>query len=121
LACSNRHGRGDYYGRRRSYLAWFAAAACAHARDPERALSEACWDDLALTGGLTLTDCLNKARAAYDATRAKKKAEHRALDAQRDLLRSNPDSRRAHLQEKHLRIGGEHDRAWRAVALRRWS
>ena len=73
-ALLKRQGSGSYYGRRRGYLDWFAAAACAQARQPERALTEACWDDLALAGGgLTLADCLNKARAAYDATRAREK------------------------------------------------
>lgn len=104
---AGKQGRGGYYGRRRGYLDWFAAAACAHARDPERSLSEACWDDLALAGGgLTLTDCLNKARAAYDTTRAKEEAEQRAREAERELLRSSPDARRAHLQQNQLRIGG---------------
>jgi protein involved in plasmid replication-relaxation len=87
-ALLDRRGRGGYYGRRRGYLDWFAAAACSHARDPERALVEACWDDLTLAGGgLTLSDCLNKARAAYDATRAKKEAEQRALEIAHRLAR----------------------------------
>lgn len=100
---------GGYYGRRRGYLAWFAAGSCAHAREPERALSEACWDDLALAGGgLRLLDCLNKARAPYDATRAKEEAEQRALEAQRQRLHANPNARRAYLQEKRFRVRGEH-------------
>ena len=108
-ALLDRRGGGSYYGRRRGYLDWFAAAACAHARDPERAFSERCWDDLTLAGGgLTLTGCLNKARVAYDATRAKEEAEQRARDAQRERLRANPEARRAHLQEKRLRFHGEH-------------
>jgi hypothetical protein len=90
-------------------LAWFAAAACAHAREPERMLAERCWDDLALAGGgLTLTDCLNKARAAHDAHRAKEEAEQLARDEQRARLRANPGALRAYLQEKHLRFRGEH-------------
>jgi hypothetical protein len=106
-ALLDRKGRGSYYSRHRGYLDWFAAATCSHARDPERALSEACWDDLTLAGGgLTLSDCLNKARTAYDATRAKEEAEQRARETQRDRLRSNPDARRAHLQEKQLRFHG---------------
>lgn len=104
----DRHGRGNYYSRRH-YFEWFAAAACAHAREPERAIVEACWDDLALAGGgLTLTDSLNKARVAYDARRAKEEAERRARDEHRARLCSNPDARRAYLQEKHLRFHGEH-------------
>ena len=100
---------GSYYGRRRGYMDWFATAACAHARDSERALTEACWDDLTLAGGgLTLIDCLNKARVAYDATRAKEEAEQRARDADRERLRTKPEARRAYLQEKHLRFHGEH-------------
>jgi hypothetical protein len=90
-------------------LAWFAAAACAHAREPERALAETCWDDLALAGGgLTLGDCLNKARAAHDAHRAKEEAEQCARDEQRERLRTKPEARRAYLQEKHLRLPGDH-------------
>jgi hypothetical protein len=108
-ALLKRQGSGSYYGRRRGYLDWFAAAACAHAREPECALAEACWDDLTLAGGgLTLTDCLNKARAAFDATRAKQEAEQRALDAKRERLRANPEARRAYLQERPLRFDGEH-------------
>ncbi|HVC86318.1 MAG TPA: replication-relaxation family protein [Gaiellaceae bacterium] len=108
-ALLERRGGGSYYGRRRGYLDWFAAAACAHARDPERAFSERCWDDLTLAGGgLTLTDCLNKALVAYDATRAKEEAEQRTRDAQRERLRAKPEARRAHLQEKRLRFHGEH-------------
>ncbi len=108
-ALLKRQGSGSYYGRRRGYLKWFAAAACAHARDPECAISESCWDDLALAGGgLTLTDCLNKARARYDATRAKDEAEQRARDGQRRRLRANPETRRAYLQESHLRFHDDH-------------
>lgn len=104
-----RQGGGSYYGLRRGSLDWFAAAACAHARDPERALSEGCWDDLALAGGgLTLTDCLNKARAAYDTMRAKEEAEQLARDKQRGRLSTNPEARRAYLQERHLRFHGDH-------------
>lgn len=99
----DRHGRGNYYSRH--YFEWFAAAACAHAREPERALVEACWDDLALAGGgLTLTDCLNKARVAYDARRAKNEAEERAREAKRERLRARPEALRAHLAEKHVRL-----------------
>ena len=109
LALLNKHSRRSYYGRRRGYLDWFAAAACAHAREPERALSQACWDDLALAGGgLTLSDCLNKARTAYDATRAKEEAQQRARDAHRERLRTRPEARRAHLREKHLHFRGGH-------------
>ena len=103
----DKQGRGNYY--RRHYFTWFAAAACAHAREPERMLAEACWDDLALAGGgLTLTDCLSNARVAYDQRRAKEEAEQRVRDEQRERLRANPEARRAYLQEKHLRFHGEH-------------
>jgi hypothetical protein len=108
-ALLDKQGRGNYYNRRRGFFDWFAATACAHTRDPERALAEACWDDLTLAGGgLTLTDSLNKARYAYDATRAKQEAEQRALDAKRERLRAKPEARRAYLQEKPLRFHGEH-------------
>jgi hypothetical protein len=78
LLDKHRRYSSSFYGDwgRGGTLAWFAAAACAHAREPDRALGEACWDDLALAGGgLTLSDCLNKGRAAYDGRRAKEEAE----------------------------------------------
>jgi Replication-relaxation len=109
LALLDKQGHGNYYNRRRGFFDWFAAAACAHAREPKRALSEACWDDLTLAGGgLTLTDSLNKARTAYDAARAKEEADKRARNEQRKRLRTNADARRAYLLEKHLRFHGEH-------------
>jgi hypothetical protein len=111
LLDKHRRYSSNFYGDwgRGGSLSWFAAAACAHAREPERALGEACWDDLAFAGGgLTLSDCLNKARAAYDAARAKEEAEQRARDAQRKRLRAKPEARRAYLQEKHLYFRGEH-------------
>jgi hypothetical protein len=107
----HRRYSSSYYGDwgRGGTLSWFAAAACAHAHEPERSLAEACWDDLTLAGGgLTLSDCLNKSRAAYDATRAKQEAEQRARDEQRERLRAKPEARRAYLQEKHLRFPGKH-------------
>lgn len=105
----DKHGRGNYYSRR-YYFEWFAAAACAHAREPERALAEACWDDLTLAGGgLSLSECLNKARVAYDAKRAKEATEERARAAERELLRSRPEALRAHLRDKHLRFHGHLD------------
>jgi len=100
--------RGVYYERRNN-VAWFAAAACAHAREPQRALAEACWDDLAFAGGgLTLLDCLNAARAPYDAARAKQEAERQALERERARLRTYPDARRAYLHEKQLYAAGNH-------------
>ncbi|HEY3921060.1 MAG TPA: replication-relaxation family protein [Gaiellaceae bacterium] len=103
----DKQGRGNYYTRH--YFSWFAAAACAHARESERAFTEACWDDLTLAGGgLTLSDCLNKARVAYDARRAKEEAEQRERNEQRERLRANAEARRAYLLEKRLRFDGEH-------------
>lgn len=103
----DKQGRGNYYGRRRGFFDWFAAAACAHAREPERSLVESSWDDLALAGGgLSLSDCLNKARAAYDARRAKEEAAQRARDTERERLRANPEALRAHLQEHTVRFHG---------------
>jgi hypothetical protein len=100
--------RAIYYARRDN-VTWFAAAACAHAREPERALAEPCWDDLAPAGGgLTLLDCLNAARAPYDATRAKQEAERRALEHERARLRADPDARRAYLQEKPIYARDDH-------------
>ena len=111
LLDKHRRYSSSFYGDwgRGGTLSWFAAAACAHAHEPERSLAEACWDDLALAGGgLTLSDCLNKARAAYDVTRAKQEAEQRARDEQRERFRVKPEARRAYLQEKHLRLHSEH-------------
>ena len=105
----DRHGRGNYYSRR-YYFEWFAAAACAHAREPERTLAEGCWDDLALAGGgLTLSDCLNKARVAYDARRAKEEAEERVRQAKRERLRKRPEALRVHLEEERVRFHGHLD------------
>jgi hypothetical protein len=111
LLDKHRRYSSSFYGDwgRGGTLSWFAAAACAHAHDLERALGEACWDDLRLAGGgLTLGDCLNKARAAYDATRAKETAERRARDEKRERLRAKPEALRAYLQEKHLYFRGRH-------------
>ena len=109
LLDKHRRYSSSYYGERGGNLSWFATGACAHAREPERSLTERCWDDRSLAGGgLTLSDCLNNARRAYDATRAKEEAEQRARNEQRERLRANPDALRAYLQEKHLRFQGEH-------------
>ena len=112
-AMLDKHRRfsSSYYGDwgRGGTLAWFAAAACAHAREPGRALDEARWDDLTPAGGgLTLADCLNKARIAYDARRAKKEAAQRAREEHRQRLRTHPEAYRAHLLEKQLRFQDEH-------------
>jgi hypothetical protein len=111
LLDKHRRYSSSFYGDwgRGGALSWFAAGACAHAHEPERAFIGACWDDLSLAGGgLTLSDCLNKGRAAYDATHAKEEAERRARDEQRKRLRASPEGLRAYLQEKHLRFPGEH-------------
>jgi hypothetical protein len=111
LLDKHRRYSSSYYGDwgEGGHLSWFAAAACRHAHEPERSLSEACWDDLTLAGGgLTLTDCLNKARAAHDVRRAKEEEKQRARDEQRERLRAKPEARRAYLQEKHVRFQGNH-------------
>ena len=91
------------YDGRRDEIAWFAAGACAMAHAPERALAEACWDDLRLAGGgLTVLDCLNAARAPYDTERAREQAEQAAAEAERARLRADPEAWRAYLQEKRL-------------------
>lgn len=93
----------------RSYVAWFEAGACAMAREPQRALVEACWDDLTLSGGgFALADCLNAARRPYEAARTRKEAEQQALEAERARLRADTDARRAYLQEKRFYAHGEH-------------
>jgi hypothetical protein len=103
----DKQGRGNYYNRRRGYYDWFAAAACPHAREPGRALAETCWDDLTLAGGgLTLVDCLNKARVAYDTQRAKEEAAERARQTERERLRRSPEALRARLLEKRTRFDG---------------
>ena len=90
-----RHDHGN------SYVSWFAAAACAHAHDPARALVEACWDDLTLTGGgLSLTDCLNAARAPYDRYWAREEAKERKREEQLAELRADPLILREHLQDR---------------------
>ncbi len=99
--------RGGYYGRSGN-VSWFAAGACAMAPEPERAFAEACWDDLRLCGGgLRLVDCLNAARAPHDSAWARQQAEQVATEAERERLRSDPDARRALLQEKRLYARGE--------------
>ena len=112
LLDKHRRYSSSYYGDwgRGGTLSWFAAAACAHAREPERMLAEGSWDDLALAGGgLTLGDCLNKARVAYDARRAKEEAEERARQAKRERLRTRPEALRAHLAEERVRFHGHLD------------
>ncbi len=90
-------------------VSWFAAGACAMAREPYRALSEPCWDDLTLSGGgLCLFDCLRAARAPYDAARAEEHAAQCASEAERERLRSDPDAWHALLQEHRLYARSEH-------------
>jgi hypothetical protein len=100
--------RGGWHGRR-DRISWFAAAACALAHTPQRALVEPCWDDLALSGGgLTLLDCLNASRAPYDAARARERARREAVEAERERLRTDLEARRAHLQRNHFYERGGH-------------
>lgn len=101
-------GRGSYYDNRAANVSWFAAGACAMARTPERALSEPCWDDLTLSGGLCLLDCLRAACAPYEAARAEEQAEREAIEAERKRLRSDPNAWRTLLQEHHLHTGRDH-------------
>lgn len=90
----------DGRGSRAQDISWFAAGACAMARTPERALSEPCWDDLTLSGsGLTLTDCLNTARAPYDRWLAHQESERIAREEQLGLLHTDPCKLREHLRE----------------------
>ena len=80
---------------------WFACCACALAREPKRALNEACWDDLTLSGGgLRLRDCLQAARAPYERGRAREEAKRRAREQQLARLRADPATLRAHLRER---------------------
>jgi hypothetical protein len=112
-----RHGRGRW--QREEQERWFAAAACAHAHEPARALSERCWDDRALSGGLTLDDCLEQARLPYEEARAE--AQARALERERrrqELLRDSTKLRRHLRREQRYalqplldRLGDPHARA----------
>lgn len=102
-------GRGGYYDRRAENVSWFAAGACAMAREPLRALSEPCWDDPTLSGGgLCVLDCLRAARAPYDTARAQEQAEREATEAERQRLRRDPHARCALLQEHRLYARSEH-------------
>jgi Replication-relaxation len=90
------HERGG-----RAHVDWFAAGACALAHEPERALTEACWDDLTLSGGgLGLRACLEAARAPFDERRAREEAKRRAREQQLARLRADPSTLRAHLRER---------------------
>ncbi len=101
--------RGGYYDRRSENVSWFAAGACAMAREPQRALSEPCWDDLTVSGGgLSLPDCLHAARAPYDTARAQEQAERDATEAERQRLRGDLHARRALLQEHRLYARCQH-------------
>jgi hypothetical protein len=89
-----------------------------HAK-PYRALSEPCWDDLTLSGGgLCLLDCLRAARAPYDTARAEQDATQRASEAERERLRSDPDARRALLQEHRLYGRSEHFKQFGTTGMR---
>ena len=102
-------GRGGFYDNRAVNVSWFAAGACAMARESHRALNEPCWDDLTLSGGgLCLLDCLRAARTPYDAARAEEDAAQRASEAERERLRSDPDAWRALLHEHRLYARSEH-------------
>jgi hypothetical protein len=100
LAALLRKVANDGRGSRAEDISWFAAGACTMARTPDRALSEQCWDDLTLSGsGLTLTDCLDTARAPYDRWLAHEESERRAREELLWLLLSDPCKLREHLRE----------------------
>lgn len=112
-------GRGGFYDNRAVNVSWFAAGACEMAREPYRAFSEPCWDDLTLSGGgLCLLDCLRAARAPYDTSRAEQDAAQRASEAERERLRSDPDAWRALLQEHRLYARSEHFEQFGTTAVR---
>ncbi len=111
-------GRGGFYDNRAANVSWFAAGACAMARESHRALSEPCWDDLTLSGGgLCLLDCLRAARAPYDTARAEEDTAQRASEAERERLRSDPDAWRALLQEHRLYARSEHFEQFGTTAM----
>jgi hypothetical protein len=94
----------NYYSHRTT-APLLAAGACPYAHDPQRALTEACWDNLTLSsGGLNLADCLNGARTGYDAVLAERERERQATERARAHLRSDPEARRAHLRKQELRL-----------------
>ena len=111
-------GRGGFYDNRAVNVSWFAAGACAMARESHRALSEPCWDDLTQSGGgLCLLDCLRAARAPYDTIRAEQDAAQRASEAERERLRSDTDAWRALLQEHSLYARSEHFEQFGTTAI----
>jgi hypothetical protein len=78
----------------------FAAAACALAHAPERALLEPCWDDLSLAGGgRSLVDCLRAGRAPYERRLGRLEADRRARERALERLRSDATALRVHLRE----------------------
>ncbi len=112
-------GRGGFYDNRGVNVSWFAAGACAMAREPYRALSEPCWDDLTLSGGgLCLLDCLHATRDSYDTALAEQEAERCAANAERERLRSDSDARRALLQERRLYGRSEHFKQFGTTGMR---
>jgi hypothetical protein len=93
-----RLGRGRW--RRDEQERWFAAAACAHAHEPGRALSERCWDDRTLNSGLTLPDCLEQARRPYERARAEAEARRLERERRRQELLREPAKLRRHLRRE---------------------
>jgi hypothetical protein len=93
-----RLGRGGW--QREEQERWFAAAACAHAHEPERALDERCWDDRILNSGLTLQDCLEESRHPYEQALAQAKAGQRERERRRDELLRDPAKLRLHLRRE---------------------
>lgn len=93
-----RSGRGRL--RRDVLECWFAAAACAYAHDPVRALSESCWDDRNLNSELTLRDCLEQARRPYEHALAEAEAERIERERRRDELLRDPVKLRRYLRRE---------------------
>jgi hypothetical protein len=108
-----RAGRGG-----ENWAGWLTAGACAMAYKPERALSEACWDDFQLGGGgLTLVELLRAARAPFDEARAREEAKRQAREQRLTRLRTDMQALREHLQARQgadlyqrLSRFGEHGR-----------
>jgi Replication-relaxation len=105
--------------RRDALECWFAAAACAHVHDLDRAVSERCWDDRNLNSGLALQDCLEQARRPYERALADAEAQRVERERRRDELVRDPAELRRHLRREHryalpsafAELGEEHARA----------
>jgi hypothetical protein len=87
------------YGPRRSGRHAFVAGAAGVAWAPGRLLSDACLADLDGNVGLTLTDVLEAAREPYERALANRREREEADEAQRRVLRDDPEAMRGFLTD----------------------